>query len=86
MPSRLGSNAIVLGGKRPGLLPICRRGSKSLTPRERQIMALVVTGEQNKQIAHRAGLSENIVKVHRSHIMQKMRAKSVAELVRPRRV
>ena len=48
-------------------------------------MALVVTGEQNKQIAHR-GLSENIVKVHRSHIMQKMRAKSVAELVRPRRV
>ena len=59
---------------------------ESLTPRERQIMALVVTGEQNKQIAHRAGLSENIVKVHRSHIMQKMRAKSVAELVRPRRV
>ena len=53
MPSRLGSNAIVLGGKRPGLLPICRRGS-SLTPRERQIMALVVTGEQNKQIAHEA--------------------------------
>ena len=49
-------------------------------------MALVVTGEQNKQIAQRAGLSENIVKVHRSHIMQKMRAKSVAELVRPRRV
>ncbi|MGB7858526.1 MAG: LuxR C-terminal-related transcriptional regulator [Pseudolabrys sp.] len=59
---------------------------ESLTPRERQIMALVVTGEQNKQIAQRAGLSENIVKVHRSHIMQKMRAKSVAELVRPRRV
>jgi FixJ family two-component response regulator len=54
----------------------------SLTPREREIMNLVVTGSVNKQIAAQAGLSEVTVKVHRGHIMQKMRAKSLVELVR----
>ncbi len=53
-----------------------------LTPREREIMNLVVTGRVNKQIAAQAGLSEVTVKVHRGHVMQKMRAKSLVDLVR----
>ena len=54
----------------------------SLTPREREIMALVASGLMSKQIAPRIELSEITVKVHRSHIMKKMRARSVADLVR----
>jgi FixJ family two-component response regulator len=54
----------------------------SLTPREREIMALVATGLMSKQIAARIELSEITVKVHRSHIMKKMGARSVADLVR----
>jgi FixJ family two-component response regulator len=54
----------------------------SLTPREREIMALVATGLMSKQIAARIELSEITVKVHRSHIMRKMGARSVADLVR----
>ena len=54
----------------------------SLTPREREIMSLVVSGKLNKQIGFQVGLSEMTVKVHRSHVMQKMQAKSVVELVR----
>jgi FixJ family two-component response regulator len=53
-----------------------------LTPRERQVMALVVEGLLNKQIAGRLGISEITVKVHRAQGMQKMRAASLAELVR----
>jgi FixJ family two-component response regulator len=56
--------------------------AKMLTPREREVMALVVTGLLNKQIADALGTCEKTIKVHRAHVMQKMQAMSVAELVR----
>ena len=59
-----------------------RRRYGSLTPREREVMAMVVAGLLNKQTAAEIGTSEITVKVHRAHIMQKMRADSVADLVR----
>jgi len=55
---------------------------KTLTPRETKVFALVVTGMLNKQIASELGISEKTVKVHRARVMEKMRAGSVAELVR----
>ncbi|HKZ07860.1 MAG TPA: response regulator [Methylomirabilota bacterium] len=54
----------------------------TLTPREAEVFALVVTGMLNKQIANSLGVVEKTVKVHRARVMQKMRAGSVAELVR----
>jgi FixJ family two-component response regulator len=53
-----------------------------LTTRERDVIALVVTGRPNKQIAYELDLSEMTVKVHRSQIMRKMQAKSLVDLVR----
>src|ERR1700754_4891684 len=54
----------------------------SLTPREREVMTLVVAGLLNKQIAGDLGTSEASVKVHRQHVMEKIRADSLADLVR----
>jgi FixJ family two-component response regulator len=53
----------------------------SLSPRERQIMALVTGGLMNKQVAGKIGITEQTVKIHRGHLMQKMQAKSLADLV-----
>ena len=53
-----------------------------LTPREREVLPLVVTGRLNKQIAGQLELSEMTVKVHRGQIMRKMQAKSLVDLVR----
>jgi FixJ family two-component response regulator len=59
-----------------------RRRYSALTPREREVMALVVAGLLNKQIAAQLGTSEAAVKVHRQHVMAKMAAGSLATLVR----
>jgi FixJ family two-component response regulator len=54
----------------------------SLTPREREVMGLVTSGLMNKQIAADLGLSEITVKIHRGHVMRKVGAKSLADLVK----
>ena len=53
-----------------------------LTPRERQVMALVVSGLMNKQVANELSISEVTVKMHRGSVMRKLEAKSVAILAR----
>jgi FixJ family two-component response regulator len=55
---------------------------KSLTPRERQVLDLVIAGESNKRIARRLHISDKTVEIHRANVMEKMQAKSLADLVK----
>ena len=59
-----------------------RQLSESLTPREREVFALVISGLMNKHIAHQLQVSEITVKIHRGQVMRKMEARSLADLVR----
>jgi len=61
---------------------LLRQRYSGLTPREREVMAHVVAGELNKQVADALGIGEHTVKVHRSRIMEKMGVPSLADLVR----
>ena len=53
----------------------------TLTPREREVMALIVTGKLNKQVADELGTAEKTIKVHRARVFEKMRVQTLAELV-----
>ena len=59
-----------------------KRRNESLTPREHEVMAMVVDGRANKVIAIDLGLSERTVEIHRANVMEKMQARSVAHLVK----
>jgi FixJ family two-component response regulator len=68
-------------GERLELAELGRRHAR-LTPREREVMAHVVTGMLNKQVAGELGTAEKTIKAHRAQVMQKMQAPSLADLVR----
>jgi len=63
-------------------LQVIRKRYQSLTPREREVMGLVVTGLLNKQVGSELGISEITVKAHRGQVMLKMKANSLADLVK----
>ena len=58
------------------------RRQNSLTPREHQVLDLVVAGESNKRIARRLQISDKTVEIHRANVMEKMQARSLADLVK----
>jgi FixJ family two-component response regulator len=62
-------------------LRTARERYASLTPREQEVLALVISGRLNKQVADELGISEITVKAHRGHMMRKMKARSVPDLV-----
>jgi len=68
--------------KEDAILDSIRARIESLTPREREVMAMVTAGLLNKQIAGELNLSEITVKLHRRQVMEKMRAGSLADLVK----
>ena len=68
--------------ERDSTLRALRERFDSLSPREREIMLHVAAGRLNKQIANDIGISESTVKVHRTHLMRKMKARSLPELSR----
>jgi RNA polymerase sigma factor (sigma-70 family) len=68
--------------QRQAEIAVLRERLESLTPRERAVLRLVVSGLLNKQIAAKIGTTEATVKVHRSQLMKKMRADSLPDLVR----
>ena len=68
--------------QREGEIATLRERFESLSAREREVVAMVVSGMLNKQIAAKIGITENTVKVHRSRAMEKMQAKSLADLVK----
>ena len=72
----------ILRRERNMLLAVMRRRFNRLTPREREVFALIVAGLRNKQAAWMLGISEVTLQVHRGQIMRKMSAGSFAELVR----
>jgi FixJ family two-component response regulator len=63
-------------------LAVLQERFESLSPREREVVAMVVPGMLNKQIAAQIGTAENTVKIHRSRAMDKMQANSLADLVK----
>jgi FixJ family two-component response regulator len=78
-------DALAFSTEQSQLGPAIRRaraGWERLTPREREIMAAVVAGQRSREIAEAFAISPRTVEVHRSHIMEKMAAESLAELVR----
>jgi FixJ family two-component response regulator len=64
------------------VLAVTRQRLESLTPRETEVMRLVTRGKANKVIGAELGVSQRTVEIHRAHVMEKMQARSLAELVR----
>jgi two-component system response regulator FixJ len=78
----LASIAAAMKRRASAIDPALMERLDSLTPREREVLELLVVGHPNKVIAHRLDISPRTVEIHRAHVMEKMKAKSLPELVR----